>query len=59
MTINIGDVVNLRPYDDLKAIVRTILLTEKETRYECSWFDNNGCRNIEIFYPCELEKSHA
>lgn len=51
----IGDDVMLRPYDDLKAIVRAVYIEEDGLKYECAWFRSDGSRSTEYFSPCELE----
>ena len=56
MRYELGEIVLLRPYDDLKAIVRGIYQGENELKYECAWFRNDGSRIIEYFFACELEK---
>ncbi len=56
ITHAIGATVLLRPYDDLKAIVRGVYLGQDEVKYECAWFRNDGSRCIEFFFPTELEK---
>lgn len=54
-TFTIGEDVLLRPYSDLKAIVRGVYIGENDLKYECAWFRNDGSRCIEFFFPGELE----
>lgn len=51
---DIGEIVTLRPFDDIRAVVRGYAVDATGVRYECAWFTGDNARYIELFQECEL-----